>query len=96
VVLSNLVELCALNEFAEEMTVLFMDNSSSHITSDMIGLFTEERVRVMTFAPHTTQIFQVLGVTLFDALKRHPKYELPFGDKKAGVKFLMKVSHDFE
>jgi hypothetical protein len=38
------------------------------------------RVRVVTFAPHTTQIFQLLDVTLFGFFKREEKYHLPFGD----------------
>jgi hypothetical protein len=62
----------------------------------MIGLLTEERIRVMTFAPHTTQIFQLFDVTLFDALKWHPRYELAFVDEEVTVKNLMKVYHGFK
>jgi hypothetical protein len=83
VFLPNLVELCVLDEFAEEMAVLLMDNLSSHITSGMIGLLTEGRLRITTFAPHTTQIFQVFDMALVVALKKHPRYELPFTGEKA-------------
>jgi hypothetical protein len=86
VILSNLGELLALDEFAGEMAVLLMDNCSSHIDSDVIGLLTEGRVRVTIFALHTIQIFQVFDVTFSGALKRHPRYELAFGDEKTAVR----------
>jgi hypothetical protein len=53
----------------------------------MIGLLIEGRVRIVTFAPHTTQIFQVFDVTLFDILKQHPRYELAFREEKMTMKF---------
>jgi hypothetical protein len=78
------------------MAVLLMDNWSSHITSDMIGHLTEARVRVTTFARHTTQIFQVFDVTLLDVLNRHPRYELVFGDEEITIQSLMKVYYRFK
>jgi hypothetical protein len=81
-----------LDGFAEETGVLLMNNCASHGADDVIGLLTEARVRVIIFAPHTTQIFQVLNVTLFDVLKRRPRYQSLFEDEKETVKFRMKVS----
>jgi hypothetical protein len=52
-------------------------------------------VRVITFAPHTTQVFQVLDLTLFGVLKRCPRYELPFDENIATVKVITKIYHDF-
>jgi hypothetical protein len=66
------------------------------VTDDIISLLTEARVRVTTFAPHTTQIVQVLDVTLFGVLKRRLGYKLPFEDEKEILKFRMKVSRDFK
>jgi hypothetical protein len=43
-----------LDEFAEEMAVLRMDNCPSHITSDVIALLTKAGVDVITCAPQTT------------------------------------------
>jgi hypothetical protein len=73
-----------------------MENWLSHVTDNVIGLLTEARVRVITFGPHTTQIFQVLDETLFGVLKRQPRYQLPFEDEKETVKVIIKVSHDFK
>jgi hypothetical protein len=96
VFLPNLVELRTLDAFTEETGVLLMDNCPSHVTDDIIGLLTEARVRVIIFAPYTTQIFQVLDVILFGVLKRRLGYKLPFEDEKGTVKFIMKVYHDFK
>jgi hypothetical protein len=96
VFLPNLAELRALHGFAEETGVLLMDNCPSHVTDEIIGLLTEARVRVITFALHTTQIFQILDVTLFGVLKQRLGYKLPFEDEKETVKFIMKVYHDFK
>jgi hypothetical protein len=91
VFLPNLAELRKLDAFTEETGVLLMDNCPSHVTVDIIRLLTEARVCVITLAPYTTQIFQVLDVTLFGVLKRRLGAKLPFEDEKATVKFIMKV-----
>jgi hypothetical protein len=51
-------------------------------------------MRVITFAPHTTQVFKVLVLTLFGVPKRCPRYELSFDDENATAKIIMKVCHD--
>jgi hypothetical protein len=96
VFLPNLAELRMLDAFTEETGVLLMDNCPSQVTDDIIGLLTEARVHVRTFAPQTTQIFQGFDVTLFDVLKRRLGYKLPFEDEKESVRFIMKVYHDFK
>jgi hypothetical protein len=82
-----------LGAFAAEEAVLLMDNCSAHVTDDVIRLLTEARVRVITFTPHTTHIFQVLELTLFGVLKRRPRNELPFETDNSTVKYIIKV-HD--
>jgi hypothetical protein len=54
VFLPNLAELRTLDGFAEETGVLLMDNCPNHVTDHSIGLLTEARVRIITFAQHTT------------------------------------------
>jgi hypothetical protein len=70
------------------MSVLLVDNCSSHITNDLIDVLTEARVRVMTFAVYTTQIFDV---TVCGLVKRNPSYKSRFGDEKVTVRFLAKA-----
>jgi hypothetical protein len=49
-------------------------------------------VRVVTFAPHTPQIFQLLDLTLFGIFKQEGKYHLPFSDLGTTVNFAYNVS----
>jgi hypothetical protein len=64
-------------------------------SDDLIRIPTEAKVRVITFAPHTTQICKVLDLTLFNVLKQRPRYELLFDENNATVKVIMKVYQDF-
>jgi hypothetical protein len=96
VFLPNLAELRTLDAFSEETAVLLMDNCPSHVTDEIIGLFTEARVRVITVAPDTMQIFQILNVTFFGVLTRRLGYRLPFEDERGTVQSTMNVYRDFK
>jgi hypothetical protein len=63
-----------------EEAVRLMDNCSPHLAAVVIDLLCEARVWIVTFAPNTTQIFQVLDLILFGAVKRRGQYQLRFGD----------------
>jgi hypothetical protein len=65
VFLGNRIDLWTLGEFAEEVVICLMDDGSSHIITDMIGLLTKAKICTITFASHT---FQILDVTLFRVL----------------------------
>jgi hypothetical protein len=56
-----------------------------------MDLYHTPRVRVVTFASHTTQIFQFLDLTLFEIFKREGKYDLPFADLETMVNFVYHV-----
>jgi hypothetical protein len=72
-----------------------MTHCSADVSDDVIRILTGARVRVITFAPHTTQVFQVLDLTLFGVLMRCQRYELPFDANDATVTVITKASHDF-
>jgi hypothetical protein len=57
VFLPNLNELRTLEEFAEEDTVLLMDNCQSHVGEEILRLLRDAKVRIITWAPNTTHIF---------------------------------------
>jgi hypothetical protein len=96
VFLPDLAELRTLDEFAEGIGVSLMDNCANHVIDDVIHLLTEARVQLISFASHTTQLFQVFHVTLFNVVKRQPRYELAFRGDKETVKFIMKGCRDFK
>jgi hypothetical protein len=63
---------------AQEIALLLMDHCSADVSDNVIRILTRARVRVITFALRTTQVFQVPDLTVFAILKRSPRYELPF------------------
>jgi 2-methylisocitrate lyase-like PEP mutase family enzyme len=95
VFLPNLNELRSLEEFADEDAVLLMDNSSSHVGEEVLSLLRDVRVRVISWTPHTTHIFQELDLCLFGVLKRRGQYLLPFDDHQTTTSFLLNIYWTF-
>jgi hypothetical protein len=97
VFLPHLMITCIVKDHRKEDAVFLMDICSHHITPAVIHLLWTPRVRVVTFAPQpqTTQIFQVLGLTLFGVLTRRSRYQLPLEDDAGSTRFIRKVYHDF-
>jgi hypothetical protein len=97
VLLPHLMITRIVKDLREEDAVLLMDDCSPHITPAVIELLSTARMRVVvvTFAPHTTQLFQVLDLTLFGVLKRRGQEQLPLEDDAGRARFIRKVYHDF-
>jgi hypothetical protein len=72
-----------------------MDNCSARVTENVIRLLKEARVCVIICAPHTTQIFRVLVLTLFGVLQSCLRYELSFENDHATVKVIVNARFDF-
>jgi hypothetical protein len=96
VFLPHLMITRTVKDLHEENAVLLMDNWSPHIARAVIELLSTARVRVVTFAPHTTRIFEVLDLTLFRVLKRRGQYQLPLEGDAGSARFIRKVYHDFQ
>jgi hypothetical protein len=56
----------------------------------------DARVRVITWSPHTTQIFQGLDISFFGVLKRLVQYPLPFDDDEGTAAFILKTDRMFK
>jgi hypothetical protein len=76
----------------QKYAVLLMDNCPNHLTSDVRDLLNTAGVRVVAFAPHTMQIFQLLDLTLFGMFKQEGKYHSPFSDLGTTINFAYNVS----
>jgi hypothetical protein len=50
--------------------VLLMDNCSTHFGAETIRLLTDRNVKVITFPPHTSGIFQMLDLVFFGVFKQ--------------------------
>jgi hypothetical protein len=87
--------LRGLAVLGQEIAILLMHNCSTHVSDNVIRIVTEARVRVITFAPDATQVFQILDLILFGVPKPCPMYELPFDGDNATAKGITKVYHDF-
>jgi hypothetical protein len=96
ILIHYLNELRESEEFTECEAVLLMDNCSPHMGEAVIALLTDARVRVVPFASHTTQIFQVLDVVLFGALEKHATSLIMLDEEQPAAAFLIKVYHDYK
>jgi hypothetical protein len=89
-------ELRESEQFHASEAVLLMDNCLPHISDEVIAVLTISHVRVITFAPHTTHIFQMLDVVLFGALKKLAS-DLEMWNKESDIAaFIIKLYHDFK
>jgi hypothetical protein len=80
-----------LHEFP---AVLLCDNCSSHIDGEIMLLLASHNVRLLTFPPHTSNLFQPLDLVTFAILKREKReiqVKLPAGSQVWGITRLMKA-----
>jgi hypothetical protein len=82
-------------ELADEEAVLLMDNCRPHVAQEFVDLLGQEGVRVVTFAPHTPNIFPVLDFTLFAVLKCDRQHHLPFETENRTTHFIFKTYNGF-
>jgi hypothetical protein len=95
IVLSYIDTFRGLAVIAQEIAVLLMTHCSADVSDNVIPILSAARVRVITFAPHTTQVFQVPYLIVFGFCRRCPRHELPFDEIDATVKVITKVHHLF-
>jgi hypothetical protein len=50
--------------------LLFCDNYAAHCFDEVLSKLARHGIRVMTYPPHTSHIFQVQDVPLFEVLKQ--------------------------
>jgi hypothetical protein len=81
------------DQWAGKPAILLMDNWSIHTKPEVLKMLREHDVKVITFPPHTTQVFQTLDLSLFGVLKRNMQYKLPVGNDDRVVAFIQKAFH---
>jgi hypothetical protein len=89
-------ELQGLAEFCECEAVVLIENCSLHMADEVVALLTSLRVRIITFAPHTTHIFQNLDVVLFCMMKKHDTGLKDLDETLPAAAFLIRVYHDLK
>jgi hypothetical protein len=53
--------------------VLLCDNCSLHIDEEVMAMLARENIRLITFPPHTSHLFQPLDLGIFAAFKREKR-----------------------
>jgi hypothetical protein len=86
-------ELRTNEEFADREVVLLMDNCCIHVRSDTLQALANHRVKVITFPPHTSHIFQSLDVSLFGNFKRRMNDRLPLETDETTAGFIRRIFH---
>jgi hypothetical protein len=66
------------------------------MSDDVVAILTNGRVRVITFAPRTTHVFQMLDDVLFGALKKRASGLEMWNEESGTVAFIIKLYHDFK
>jgi hypothetical protein len=86
-------ELRTNAEFAEKEAVVLMDNCFLHIQCDTLRSLGDHLVKVVTFPPHTSQIFQCLDLSLFGNLKKRMNSKLPLETDETRAGFIKRIFH---
>jgi hypothetical protein len=89
-------ELRESEEFEACEAVLLIDNCLPHASDDVVAVLTSVQMRIITFATHKTQVFQMLDVVLFGALKKHATGLKSLDEEQSAADFLLKAYHDFK
>ena len=72
------------------------DNFSSHLDLDLLEILADNLILVITYASHTSHIFQVLDLLLFIVLKVYKK-SIPKNDQNSPkIDHLYRVFHAYE
>jgi hypothetical protein len=81
-------------EFRGKSAILLMDNCSIHLKLEILATLREHNVKMITFPPHTTQIFQTLDLCRFGVFERKMQYRLPFVNDSLTVRlFKTRFTH---
>jgi hypothetical protein len=93
VLLPDIDKLRTNDEFADREAVLLMDNCCIHVQAETRQMLADHRVKVITFPPHTTHIFQSLDLSLFGNFKKKMNYKLPLESDETTAGFIRKIFH---
>jgi hypothetical protein len=70
-----------------------MDICSVHVQGDTLQVLAGHRVKVLTFPPRTTHIFQSLGLSLFENFKKRMNDRLSLETDQITVGFMKQIFH---
>jgi hypothetical protein len=93
VLLPYINELRSNEEFADKEALLLMDNCSIHVQAKTLPTLAGHRVKVITFLPHTTHIFQCLDLSLFGNFEQKKNCEVSLENDEHTAGFIKRIFH---
>jgi hypothetical protein len=96
VLLPYIDELRLNEEFADTETILLMDNYSIQVQAETLQKLADHRVKVITFPPHTTKIFQCFDLSLFGNCKKKMNYRLPLESDEDTAGLIKGIFHQMK
>jgi hypothetical protein len=91
ILLQHIVKIRSNLGLTDGPTVLLMDNCSVYIQESTLRNLAAGRAKVVTFPPHTTNIFQGLDLILFGILKKRINYKLPLDSDDSMALFIKRI-----
>jgi hypothetical protein len=80
--------------FADRESVMVMNNCPSQVNKVRIAIVISTLGRIMIFAPHTPNIFQVFYLSLFGILTKRRELEWAFSHDDMVAKCFLAMDHD--
>jgi hypothetical protein len=81
--------------YSRAEAVLLMDKCSSHVTPEIFRLLGENHIKILAFAPHTTNIFQALNLSFFGMFQTREKFWMDQDDDKTFTAMIRKLVRQF-
>jgi hypothetical protein len=75
-------------EFTDKSMILFLDHCFIHTRPEVLATLRDDNAKVITFPPHTTEIFQTPDLCLCGVFMRKMQYKLPFAKDNLTVNFI--------
>jgi hypothetical protein len=94
VLLPHIEALRSSDEFADLEAVLLMDNCLVHNRPTPLRKLADHRVKLITFPPHTTHVFQSLDLSICGTFKKRMSYQLPFDNDETTPGFIRRIRHN--
>jgi hypothetical protein len=73
-----------------------MNNCSAHVTPAIFRLLGENHIKIVTFAPHSTNVFQALDLSFFGVFKTKKKFQMDQDDNKTFAATIHELVRQFD
>lgn len=77
-----------LKDFGTETAVILCDNCSAHVSDDLLEKMKERNIRLVTFPPHSSHLFQPLDLVTFGMFKMYLKSKIDCKSSKTHAELI--------